>query len=114
MNSPTWRRMATLALSSALLVFAPMTASADCGGKHKHGNCPSYADIDADGDGAVTSEELYAFRAERMAQRAADGHKMRNAKNAPTFEELDLNGDGNLSSEEFAEHHASCPGRKQD
>jgi hypothetical protein len=106
--------MATLALGSALLVFASMSASAECGGKHKHGNCPSYADIDADGDGAVTSEELYAFRAARMAKRAEDGHKMRNAKNAPSFEELDLDEDGNLSSEEFAEHHARCRGRKQD
>ena len=110
MYSPQWLKailvliaigLATLALSS--------TAYAGHHGKHHKHQCPSYSDIDADGNDAVTAEEFYAFRAQRMAKRAEAGGKMKNAKNAPSFEDLDLDGDGNLSAEEFAEHHAQCP-----
>jgi Ca2+-binding EF-hand superfamily protein len=88
-------------------------AVAEGHGKHHKHQCPAYADIDANADNAVTSEEFYQFRAERMAARAAEGGKMKNAKNAPAFEDLDLDGDGNLSADEFAEHHANCPMRKK-
>ena len=70
---------------------------------------PSYSDLDANEDGAVSSEEFYAFRGRRMAERADAGGKMKNAKNAPTFDDLDLDDDGILSAEEFAEHQAQCP-----
>lgn len=108
------RVAATLIVTCAMLVFSANPACASGGGKHKHGQCPSYTDFDANADGAVTSEEFYAFRAARMAERAKDGHKMKHAKNAPAFEDLDLDGDGNLSAEEFAEHHSKCPMAKHD
>jgi Ca2+-binding EF-hand superfamily protein len=75
---------------------------------------PAYGELDADGDDAVSPEEFYAFRASRMAERAAEGRKMKNAANAPAFEDLDLDGDGSLSAEEFKKHHETCPmrGRK--
>jgi Ca2+-binding EF-hand superfamily protein len=78
----------------------------------KHHQCPDYSELDANSDDAVTAEEFYAFRAERMAARAEAGGKMENAKNAPTFEDLDLDNDGNLSADEFAEHHSLCPMNK--
>lgn len=75
---------------------------------HKH-QMPTYADIDANGDGGVDADEFTAFHAARMAEHAAEGRKMKHAKDAPTFADLDLDGDGNLSADEFAEHHAQCP-----
>ena len=105
---------ATLAFICAMLAFSLNPAYASGDGMHKHGQCPSYADIDANDDGAVTSEEFYAFRAARMAERAKEGHKMKHAAKAPAFEDLDLDGDGSLSAEEFAERHSKCPMRKHD
>ena len=105
---------AALVLTCALAFTSFSPAQASCCGQHKHGHCPAYADLDADADGAVTSEEFYAFRAARMAERAKEGRKMKHAKNAPAFEDLDLDGDGNLSAEEFAEHHSKCPGAKRE
>ena len=77
--------------------------------KHHGHQMPAYADIDANGDGAVDADEFTAFHAARMAEHAAEGRKMKHAKDAPTFADLDLDGDGNLSADEFAEHHAQCP-----
>jgi hypothetical protein len=109
-----FRPFATLTLACALLVFSVGPAYGSCCGKHKHGHCPAYSDIDTDENGAVTSEEFYAFRAARMSERAKEGRKMKHAGNAPSFEDLDLDGDGNLSAEEFAEHHSKCPAAKPD
>ena len=74
---------------------------------------PTYAEIDADGDERVSAEEFYGFRAQRMAARAAEGRKMKNAAKAPSFEDLDLDADGNLSAEEFAKHQSQCPMKKE-
>lgn len=116
MNSHPWLK-AFLTLIAACIATIAMATTAFAGEgegpKGKGHSCPEYADIDANADGAVTSEEFYGFRAKRMAARAAEGRKMKNAKNAPTFESLDLDGDGTMSAEEFAEHHASCPMRKK-
>ena len=111
MTSFHWLRAFLILLATCLLVVVFSTsASAGHHGHHGKGHkCPSYADIDVNGDEAVTSEEFYAFRGKRMAERAEAGGKMKNAKNAPSFEDLDLDGDGNLSAEEFAEHHKQCP-----
>jgi hypothetical protein len=107
MNSFHWLRAFLILLATCtvvVLLSSPAIAEGERDG-HKgmhgeHHTCPAYTDIDANADDAVTSDEFYAFRAERMAARA---------KNAPTFEDLDLDSDGTLSADEFAEHHAQCP-----
>jgi Ca2+-binding EF-hand superfamily protein len=57
--------------------------------------------FDSNGDGAISEQEFYTARSERMAARAAEGRPMRNAANAPQFAEIDSNGDGSLSPEEL-------------
>lgn len=117
MNSFHWLRafLILLATCAVVVILSSPAVSEEHGKHHKHHEhqCPSYADIDANADNAVSSEEFYQFRAQRMAARAEEGRKMKNAKNAPTFEDLDLDGDGNLSADEFAEHHSECPMRKK-
>jgi hypothetical protein len=114
MNANSWLRafVILLATCAGVLVLS-QTAFSACGGQGQH-KMPAYSDMDANGDNAVSPEEFYQFRAKRMAARAAEGRKMKNAKNAPAFEDLDLDGDGSLSAEEFQKHHESCPmkGRK--
>ena len=113
MSSFHWLRafLILIATCTAVVILSsPALAEGHRHGKHQ---CPTYSDLDANADNAVSAEELYAFRAKRMAERAAAGGKMKNARNAPTFEDLDLDGDGNLSADEFAKHHAECPMRKQ-
>jgi len=114
MNSFHWlRAFLTLLATCAVVVILSSTAAAGNHGKHGKHQCPTYSDIDANADNAVTSEEFYKFRADRMAARAAEGRKMKKAKDAPAFEDLDLDGDGNLSADEFAEHQSECPMRKK-
>lgn len=112
MNSYHWLR-AFLILLATCAVVVILSSPAVAEGKHGKHQCPSYADIDTNADKAVSAEELYAFRAQRMAARVEAGGKMKNAKNAPTFEDLDLDGDGNLSADEFAQHQSECPMRKK-
>lgn len=112
MNSFHWLRAFLILLATCAAVVM-LSSPAFAEGKHHKHQCPAYSDIDTNADNAVTSEELYAFRAKRMAARAEAGGKMKNAKNAPTFEDLDLDGDGNLSADEFAEHQSECPMKKK-
>ncbi len=114
MNSFHWLRafLILLATCAAVAILSSPAVAEEHGKHHKH-ECPAYSDIDANADNAVTSEEFYQFRAERMATRVAEGGKMKNAMNAPAFEDLDLDGDGNLSADEFAEHHSQCPMMKK-
>lgn len=111
MSSFHWLRafLILLATCAVVVVLSSPAVAEGMQGKHQKHQCPAYSDIDANADNAVTAEELYAFRAHRMAERAAAGGKLKNAKNAPAFEDLDLDGDGNLSAEEFAEHQSECP-----
>lgn len=120
MNSFHWLRafLILLATCAVVIILSSPALAEGKGDGHKgmhgkHHQCPSYSQIDANADDAVTSEEFYAFRAERMAARAEAGGKMKNAKNAPTFEDLDLDGDGVLSADEFAEHQSQCPMKKK-
>ncbi|NCC28709.1 MAG: hypothetical protein EOM22_11345 [Gammaproteobacteria bacterium] len=62
----------------------------------------TFSAFDLDGDGIVTEQEFDTARAQRMAERAAQGAPMRGAANAPAFSDFDLNGDGRLTPEEFA------------
>lgn len=113
MNSFHWLRAFLILIVTCAVVIilsSPATAEGHHHGKHQ---CPTYSDLDANADNAVSAEELYSFRAKRMAERAEAGHKMKNARNAPSFEDLDLDGDGNLSAAEFAEHHDKCPMRRK-
>jgi hypothetical protein len=118
MNSFHWLRAFLIILATCAVVFVLSSPAFGDSHKGKHGmhgkhhQCPDYSELDANSDDAVTAEEFYAFRAERMAARAEAGGKMENAKNAPTFEDLDLDNDGNLSADEFAEHHSLCPMNK--
>lgn len=113
MSSFHWfRAFLILVATCAAVVILSSPVFACGGGQHGEGGghqMPAYSDLDANADDAVTAEEFYAFRAQRMAARAEAGRKMKNAKNAPSFDDLDLDGDGNLSAEEFAKHQALCP-----
>jgi hypothetical protein len=101
------RNIAWLAGSLLILMLAAPADAAHHGCKNKHGGpgMPTFADVDLDGDGSVTEKELMEFRAKRMAARAEEGRKMKNAANAPTFADIDTDGDGAISEQEFAEHH---------
>ena len=79
---------------------------------HHHHSCkdcphPSFSSFDTDADGKLSSAEYYAGRSQRMADRAKQGGKMKNAANMPTFEDIDTDGDGVLSREEFDAHVAA-------
>lgn len=104
----------------AILVagFVMMLASASYAGEHHEGhqhkkgmqkghNPPTFAEVDANADGFIVAEELYQMHGKRMAARAAEGRKLKNAK-TPDFEKFDLDDDGKLTPEEFAEHQAQC------
>jgi hypothetical protein len=53
-------------------------------------------------DGALTEQEFYEARANRIAERSQQGYPMRNLANAPSFEVVDLNGDGQITPDEFS------------
>jgi hypothetical protein len=67
---------------------------------------PSFAMLDANGDGYVTRAEFEAFREKRMKMMAAQGRPMRNAGRGTPFSALDANGDGRISKKEFESHRA--------
>ena len=82
-------------------------------GKGKHHNMPTFAEVDANSDGFIVAEELYQMHGKRMAARAAEGRKLKNAGKGPDFEKIDLDGDGKLTPEEFAAHQAECRNAKR-
>ena len=94
-----------MALLSLLGALALVEAGAQCKPGGDSPAPPTFAEFDLDGDGAISSEEYYAARGARMAERAKAGGKMKNAGNMPAFETIDLDGDGSLSQGEFAAHH---------
>lgn len=63
---------------------------------------PSFADFDANGDGAVSEQEFNEFRAQRMGSRAVEGRPMRNAGQGPAFSDFDTDGNGSISPDELA------------
>jgi len=80
------------------LVMLPFVAKAESEPRHAP---PSFAEVDKDGDGFISEEELAAFRAARMAAMAEEGRKMKGAAFAPPFTDIDSNGDGRLDEAEF-------------
>ena len=61
-----------------------------------------FSAFDQDGSGYITQDEFDTVRAQRMADKAADGRPMRGAADAPSFSEFDKNADGQLSQDELA------------
>ena len=77
------------------------------GGGHGKGmghNMPVLADIDSDGDGFISEDELNSFRGERMAKMAQEGRQMKHAGGMPSFQDIDTDGDGRISEAEFEAH----------
>ncbi len=60
-----------------------------------------FSAYDSDGNGAISEEEFYAARAERMTARAEEGRPLANAANAPQFSDFDTDGNGSLSQDEL-------------
>jgi hypothetical protein len=95
-------------------VTANDTPSIPCEGSgkghgHGHGkgmghNMPVLADIDSDGDGLISEDELNTFRGERMAKMAQEGRQMKHAGDMPSFQDIDKDGDGSISEAEFEAH----------
>ena len=102
-----------IAVAALLLSLCAGPAGAQCA---PGATCPAcadgraFADFDLDGDGAITSAEYYQARGARMAERAKEGGKLKNAGDMPSFEAIDLDGDGTLSAEEFNAHHCASGG----
>jgi hypothetical protein len=77
------------------------------GGGHGKGmghSMPVLADIDSDGDGFISEDELNSFRGERMAKMAQEGRQMKHAGDMPSFQDIDKDGDGRISEAEFEAH----------
>ncbi|KHF24981.1 hypothetical protein [Solemya velum gill symbiont] len=72
-----------------------------------------FESFDRDGNGAISEQEFYSVRGERMAARAAQGRMLRRAAQAPSYEDIDLNGDKVISREEHAEHQATHCARRR-
>ena len=98
---------------AALLVAGAAAAEGPQHGKGKHRIMPTFAEVDANSDGFIVAEELYQMHGKRMAARAAEGRKLKNAGKGPDFEKIDLDGDGKLTPEEFAAHQAECRNAKR-
>lgn len=75
-------------------------------GKGEGHRMPVFSDIDVNSDGKIMADEFYQARSKRIAERAANGGKMRNAANAPSFEDVDADGDGKVTPDEFSAHQA--------
>ncbi len=67
-------------------------------------NMPAFSAFDTDQDGFISEQELADGRAKRIAERAAEGRRMRNVGKAASFAEIDANNDGKIDPEEFAAH----------
>jgi hypothetical protein len=74
----------------------------------------TFAEADQNGDGTLTEEEYLEARAERLANRAQAGYRMRMVSQAPDFSDLDLDGDGEVGPEEFARAQARHRAQRRD
>ena len=99
MKSPEYSAFMAILIIALIIAVAtmPLIARSD---SHRP-SPPTFEQIDSDGDGFISEEELVTFRAARMKERAEAGHKMRGAANAPSFGDIDSNGDGKLDRDEF-------------
>lgn len=67
---------------------------------------PSFESFDLNKDGKISEDELIKVRTDRMAKKAEQGKKLKNAGKAPLFSEIDANQDGFLSQDEFTKYQA--------
>ena len=100
------KRITVLFLVATITVAGAASAFAQDTQKGRGNNMPTFSDIDLNSDGAIVADELYRMRGKRMAERAAQGGKLRNAANAPSFEDIDTDSDGKVSPDEFSAHQA--------
>ena len=105
-GSSDMKRITILLLTAAATIALATSAFAQESPKRMGRNMPAFSDVDLNGDGTIVAEELYQMRAKRMAERAADGGKLKNAANAPSFEDIDTDGNGEVSPDEFTAHQA--------
>ena len=104
------------AIMTAVVVSSPSSAEeGDKGMGHKgmghkgmQHNMPSFDDFDLDGDDAITEEEFYKARADRIAKRVAEGRQMKNIANAPSFADIDTDDSGGVDRDEFSAHQVGC------
>lgn len=95
------RSLALVTVLPAMVFFlSPVISTAQQGAR-----MPDFAEVDTDGDGFVSESELAAFRAQRMAQSAAEGRPMARAADAPSFADIDTDADGKLSPQELEAFH---------
>ena len=97
MNFHPWIRAFLTLLVTCIAVAAFSTSAQACGEMKGKKDMPQFSEIDKNADGVLSAEEFTSFRAERMASRAAEGRKMKNASKAPAFTDLDRDGDGKLN-----------------
>jgi len=90
--------------AGAMLVMFAMSVAAGEGEKMK-GNMPAFSDFDLDGDGTIVAKEFDEGHAKRFAERAAEGHELKNAGKCK-FADIDTDSDGGITSEEFSAHKA--------
>ena len=90
--------------TTVIVVFCANAALAK--GPHHGKHMPTFEDVDANSDGVIVADELYAMQARRMSERAQEGCKLKHAGDRCMFEDVDTDGDGKVSEEEFAAHHA--------
>ena len=94
-----------------------MTAKASEGKKMRcAASAPSFADLDTDGDGQLSPEELTAGQKAHMGECRAKGQGAGHGKGEghgkgmkgkmPAFSDFDLDGDGVMTETEFNEGHA--------
>lgn len=57
----------------------------------------NFSAYDTNKDGAISEDEFYAHKAERMQSKADAGMPMRNAGNSPDFSFFDTDKDGKIS-----------------
>jgi hypothetical protein len=72
---------------------------------------PAFEAVDQNGNGVISPDELQAFHAARMAQRAQLGYPMRYAAQGPMFSTFDRNGDGGLTPDEYPPWRGQAMGR---
>ncbi|MBR9806529.1 MAG: hypothetical protein GYB49_04820 [Alphaproteobacteria bacterium] len=111
--------LATVSLGAIAAIALPLAANA---GPRGHGGMKAYmAQMDTNGDGDISKEEVEAFRAAKFAEidTNADGqvspdemtahHEAQRAqrrveREARMFAKMDTDGDGAISAEEFNTH----------
>jgi len=100
-----------IAILGLLVIFAGSVAAQENnqkmrGGKNQGRNMPVFADLDANGDGNISEQELNEFRAARMSKMAAEGRQLKHAGDMPGFSDIDTDGDGFINEAEFTAHQA--------